>query len=154
MSEDFAPLSEGTATDIGKSMERVVMVGKELGLEAQLIQSAELVLRKVPAQRGSFDSMVTQQVDKKLGEAIAALAQQLASGEASKAERAGKVEDCNKQEDASKAHVYACREQLAAAKAALVDSEAALILAESSVRELGPEMEAAAADAEAADAVL
>merc|ERR1712087_306014 len=71
-----------------------------------------------------------------------------------KAERASKVERCGIQVSAAAAHEVSCQEQLAAAKAALVDSEAALILAESSVRELGPEMEVVAADAEAADAVL
>merc|ERR1712176_544324 len=58
------------------------------------------------------------------------------------------------QVNAAVAHEEACQEQLAVAKVALVDAEAALILAESSVKELGPELEAVAADAEAAEATL
>merc|ERR1719189_551511 len=152
--EDLCPLLGGTSADISKSVNSVAKIGKELDLEAQLIQSAELAMRTVPAERGSFDNMVAQQVKEQFGKAIAMLADQFANGEVGKAERAGKVEACNQRVAAAVAHSESCQAQLEAAKAALEEAEAARAAAEKSVEDLGPEMEKAVASAEAADALL
>merc|ERR1712241_328348 len=137
----------------GKSLKTIADVGKSLGLEAQLLQSAELVLRKLPTERGSFDGMVTQQLDEQFGKAIAKLTDQLTNGEAGKAERAGKVEVCNKQLEDAVQHGEVCQEQLKAAKQALQEAKAAKKAAENSVKDLGPEMREVVASAETADAV-
>merc|ERR1719330_213451 len=54
VSEHFAPLKNGSATDTDTSVKAVFQAGKELNLEAQLLESAELVLRRAPAERGSL----------------------------------------------------------------------------------------------------
>lgn len=151
---DLAALKSGTASDKAASMKSFSKVGKDLGLETQLLSSAEAAFGKAPAERGGFDAMVVQQVDEQLTSTIAKLEALLASGEAGKAERAAKVEAAKEKAEAAAGHALACGEKLQAAKAALEEAEAASAAAAKSVEDFGPDMEEAAANAEAADAVL
>jgi len=153
-SEDLRLLVEGTSADIARSVESVAKVGKELGIEAQLLQAAELVLRTLPAKRGSFDGMVTQQVEEHFQKSIQKLTDLLASGEAGKTERASKVDGCNTIVEAADAKRAVCQEQLDIAKKALAEAELARKAAEKSVEDFGPEMENVVASVSAADAVL
>lgn len=151
VSEALSPLKDGTAADVGKAVKMLANVGKELGLEAQLFQSAELAFRKAPAERGQFDGMVAQQIDEQLKQAIATLAGQLANGEAAKAARAARVASCTDQASADARNSMTCQEQLAAAKAALKDADAARTAAAKAVEDFGWEMVEAQANVEAAD---
>jgi len=153
-SSDLAALKDGTAADVAKAVKAVTDVGEELGLEAQLISSATIALKKMPDQRGSFDGIVVTQVNEQLGTAIETLVEQLDNGEAAKAERAAKVEACKQRVDAATAHGEVCQEQLKAAKAALKEAEVARKAAEKAVKDFGPEMQEATAKADAAEAVL
>lgn len=147
-------LTGGTAADIAESLKMVMKVGKDLGLEDQLLASATCVLSKLPAERGSFDSIVVQQVDEQINIAINKLSEKLNMGEAGKVERAEKVELCKNKLDNAVASKGACEEALQAAKSALKEAEATKDSSEKAVSDLGPEMEAIAASAETADALL
>ena len=63
--KDFGPeadvrkASAETAADKDKYMKMLAKVGKELGLEGELLKSAEPVLSKALADRGSSDSLCT-----------------------------------------------------------------------------------------------
>jgi len=154
MAQAFGPLKDGSVQDVASAVDQVIRVGKDLGLEEQLLDTAIHVMSKPATERAAFDGVVMQQMDENLKEGIARLAAQLSSGEAGKAERAAKVQGAQaKVEDLTK-QAEGCREELKEAKAASVAAVEAKEATAKAVQDLEPELAEATAQAEMAESVL
>jgi len=90
----YSPLKNGElpAGEVPDGIKNIGKLGKELGLDASLLQTVPAALAKAPSNRGSFDNVVMSQLEAELQRCLVALTDELASGEPAKKERAAKVE--------------------------------------------------------------
>jgi len=150
LTNEFETLKQGTSETVKKSSQDVVRVGKRFGFEAQLLVSAEPALSKAPADRGAFDLLVVQQLEEQLNNLISALATELCTGEASKSERASKVEAAEAQLASTGERLQARKADVAAAQEATKEADSQCKAAKAALKELGPELEQTTSELELA----
>jgi len=154
VSTELLALKEGTAADAAAAVQTVKKVGKDLALEAQLLDSGAVALTQAPALRAAFDTIVVQQLDEQFGTAVARLTNVLASGATGKVERASKVEACQKKQEAAIAYAEVCKEKLTVAEASLVSRGNEQDVAKASLKEIAKDIKKAGVVAKAAKAPL
>jgi len=99
---------------------------KKLSVDASLITAMPSALGKKPAERGSFDNMVVQQIEETLTKHLSSLDEKLASTEAVVAEKTATaeatsvtLEGCTEKQSASATTVSDAQQELKALKVAL-----------------------------------
>eukprot|EP00927_Polykrikos_kofoidii_P075411 TRINITY_DN71596_c0_g1_i1.p1 TRINITY_DN71596_c0_g1~~TRINITY_DN71596_c0_g1_i1.p1 ORF type:complete len:428 (+),score=99.87 TRINITY_DN71596_c0_g1_i1:62-1285(+) len=129
-----------------KEVEALVVLGKELGLEASMLTALPSVIRKSVDARASFDTMVIDFFDKELQKRVADLVDVLAKGEAAKQDAMTNVTTAKiavevatkTYEDATQAFEKATREKK--------ESDSILREAKLSLKQLLPEMTGSAVE--------
>jgi len=104
----------------GDNMEQfaasVLQVGKSFDFDASLLSTAQPVLVKPLADRGSFDNTCLDQLQGAFSNAIAGFDEQLAAGASGKAERAAAVANAEAAKTAGEANLASLKEAAQAAK--------------------------------------
>jgi len=154
LAEEYETLKQGTCSTVKKSVQAVISVGKQFGFEHQLLLSAEPALSKAPTERGNFDHLVLQQMEEHVNSVIQQLDNELSTGEAAKAERAGKVEAAEAQLAATGERVQACKAEMVTTQNAVKDAESQCKVAEQALNDFGPELAQTASELEAANIEL
>jgi len=117
--DELGPLMEGSAGDDTMKKAKVVLdVGKSFDFDVSLLSTAEPVLSKVLAERGSFDNTCLDQLQGAFNAAIGGFDEQLAAGAGGKAERAATVANAEASKAAGEANLASLKENAQAAKAA------------------------------------
>jgi len=148
---DYAALKRGDAPNPAKVAKAMAKVCWHFGMEAQLLDSAQLALSKPASERGGFDSMVLEQLEGELGARLAAFDAELESGEGGRAERASAVEAEERELAAATERLLAGKAGLQAAQASRGEAEDELKAAEAAMRDLAPELRQLEADLAQAD---
>jgi len=117
--------------------------GKNHSFDMSLLTTAEPVLKKEVADRGTFDATCLEQLQAAFASAIAALDEQLAAGAPSKAERASVVEKAEADKAAAEASQTDLKEKAQAAKDAKGGAEADQKAAAQSLEDFMPELKEA-----------
>jgi len=148
---DFALVKETTSPKLLKAFLKAV---QGFGFDAHLVKAAESTFAKAAGDKGMFDGLVVTELDAAFAAALAAVGEELASGEPAKAERAASVEAA-RAEAAAKAEVeQALKAKLCETQAVLSAAVGAKKAAEKAAKDFGPEMKKASADLAAADKEL
>jgi hypothetical protein len=105
-----------------------------------LLQSVPASFKKAPAERGDFDKMVIEQVEKTLKDRLAQLTSTLEAGSAGKAERAAAVEAAQGEVETAKSARMDTTESLSNAMAAQQEAAGALKEAQTKVKKFEPEL--------------
>jgi len=116
--DSLAPLVEGTTEGKEKKAQVVLEVGKNEKLDASLLQTAEPVLLKEVADRGTFDATCLEQLQAAFASHIAVYDGQLAEHAPAKAERAAAVEQADATKKAAEASLEELKEKAKVAKEA------------------------------------
>lgn len=143
--DSLAPLLDGSATGEEKAtkLKAVLDVGRAFKFDASLLSTAEPVLQKEVADRGSFDATCLEQLQAGFASAIASIGQQLTTGAPGKAERAAAVEQAEAAKQAAETSQAELKEKFAAAKDAKAAADAADRAASQSVHDFMPDMKMA-----------
>lgn len=143
--DSLAPLLDGSATGDEKAskLKAVLDVGRAFKFDASLLSTAEPVLQKEVADRGSFDATCLEQLQAGFASAIAAIAEQLATGAPSKAERTAAAECAETAKQAAETLQTELKDKFAAAKDAKAAADAAERAASQSVHDFMPDMKMA-----------
>jgi len=143
----FAPLKEGSveAAKTEECVAAVLAVGREFSFDPTLLSTLPAASLKAPDARGSFDSLIFQQVEEVFRGRIAALGEMIESAEPAKRERVEKTEAASSEAEAAKAAKEACMAALEAAKAEHKEALAAKRAAAQATQQLGPELRRAGA---------
>eukprot|EP00930_Biecheleria_cincta_P001020 TRINITY_DN102191_c0_g1_i1.p2 TRINITY_DN102191_c0_g1~~TRINITY_DN102191_c0_g1_i1.p2 ORF type:complete len:380 (+),score=153.58 TRINITY_DN102191_c0_g1_i1:78-1217(+) len=138
----FKPLKEGAIEESArkKAIADVTKLGKEFVFDNALLTSLPSALSKKPEERGSFDGLVVNQLEKALTENAEKLAATLEAAAPAKQARADKVAEAQAALDAVTAKVKDCQEAVKNAEAALKEAETTSKASAKSVKQFGPEM--------------
>jgi len=122
----FEPLKagivEGTAKDKDNKIKTIKKLAEEFSLEATLLDSLPLALKRGPGERSTFETFTLGNMEDALNAHIAQLDQKLNSGEADKAARQGKVDAARAAVESAIAHSDSCKAASEAAHAAETDA--------------------------------
>merc|ERR1719409_1327940 len=93
LSENFLPLKQGCEpSDAKVHAEVLVPLASRIKLDESLVVALPGFCAKQPSERGAFDQMIVEQLEKEMMQKVSALAQMLIDSEASKTEFATAVE--------------------------------------------------------------
>jgi len=115
-------------------------VGKTFSFDASLLATAEPVLMKEVADRGSFDATCLEQLQAAFTAVVAGLDEELSAGAAGKAERAAVVENAEAAKHAAEASQAERKEQAQAAKDAKAAADAGEKAAAQSLADFMPDL--------------
>jgi len=116
-------------------------MAKRLGLDESLLTALPSACVQLPSQRGTFDRMVVEQLEKGIRARMEELEGQLQAGAPASAERAAVVEAAQKEETAAGEAQKQASTELAQAEAELTAAKAAQTAAKAAVKEYAPELE-------------
>lgn len=137
---------EWDAAASAEHCQALMTVIKEIGTtDESLLLSVPACLKKAPADRGDFDKMVLDQVEKSLKEKVSQLTATLADGQAAKAERAALVEGAQRDFDSAQAVKMDAEEAHSNAEAAQQEAVASLRERTSVLQKSEPELKRAQA---------
>jgi len=142
LAEIFQPLKEGAIEEGArkKAIADVTKLGKEFVFDNALLTSLPSALSKKPEDRGSFDGLVVNQLEKALTENAEKLAATLEAAAPAKQARADKVAEAQAVLEAASTKVKDCQEAVKSSEAALKEAEATSKAANKAVKQFGPEM--------------
>mmetsp|Transcript_114627 Transcript_114627/g.319192 ORF Transcript_114627/g.319192 Transcript_114627/m.319192 type:complete len:354 (-) Transcript_114627:126-1187(-) len=116
-----------------KSVQALTPIAKRLSLDQSLRVAMPAVAAKLPAERGTFDHLVLDQLEKALTSKVQELREQLEAGKPAMEERASAVQAAQsssnaaeERQQAASAALAAAREQRGQAATALSEAEAAV----------------------------
>jgi hypothetical protein len=139
--DSLAPLLDGSSGEEKATKTKAVLdVGRSFKFDSSLLSTAEPVLQKEVADRGSFDATCLEQLQAAFNGTIAAIDQTLAAGAPDKAERASVVEQAEAAKQAAETSLAELKEKAAAAKEAKAAADAAERSASQSVHDFMPDM--------------
>lgn len=139
--DSLAPLLDGSSGEEKATKTKAVLdVGRSFKFDSSLLSTAEPVLQKEVADRGSFDATCLEQLQAAFNGTIAAIDQTLAAGAPDKAERASVVEQADAAKQAAETSLAELKEKAAAAKEAKAAADAAERSASQSVHDFMPDM--------------
>lgn len=142
--DSLGPVLDGSAgDDKTKKVKGVLDVGKSFHFDQSLLSTAEPVLQKEVADRGSFDATCLEQLQAAFASAIAAIDEQLAVGAPGKAERAAAVQAAEAAKQAAEASQTDLKEKAQAAKEAKAAADAAVKAAHQSLDDFMPDLKEA-----------
>jgi SWI/SNF-related matrix-associated actin-dependent regulator 1 of chromatin subfamily A len=146
LNDEFSVAKEGSGDVVIAASEALVKLGKQLKFEPSMLTSLPAVLLKAPDQRGSFDTLVLENVETALKKEIATVNEVLAVAEPAKAARHAKVAEAaaalETGEAASATRKESTKEAVKAASAEQRSAQEGLNVAEASVTAFGPELKA------------
>jgi len=151
---EYETVKQGTSSTVKKSVQAVVRICKQFGFEPQLLVSAEPALSKPPAERGSFDNLVLQQLEDQIKSVLQQLGETLSNGEADKAARAGKVESAAARLASAIERFQACKVEVATTSSAVKEAESQCMAARKKLKDFGPELELTTSELETANVEL
>jgi hypothetical protein len=120
----------------GKGMETLKTLLEEAGVDDSLNKCFPAALQKKPEDRGSFDTTVIGEIQKRLNKQIAALASELAQGPALKAKKEAEAKSAEAVKDAAIAAQEASAEALRVAESEKPDLDSAVKTATHDVKEI------------------
>jgi len=138
--DSLGPLMDGSSENKTKMAKAVLAVGKSFEFDASLLATAEPVLFKEVAERGSFDATCLEQLQAAFASAVAALDEQLAAGAPGKAERAAVVANAEAAKQGAEAARADAMEKAQAAKAAKAAADASEKEAAQSLEHFMPDL--------------
>jgi len=142
------------ANDAAKQCQAVLKLLKDCVIDESLSKSLPSCCAKAPAERGDFDKMALEQVEKTLKDKASTLSAKLEEGAAAKVERAKAVEEAQKASDVAAEAKKAAAEALLDAEVEKENAAEALRAAKAEVAKYEPQLTAAnAALEEAKEAV-
>lgn len=138
--DSFAPLEQGTAENKAAAAKAVLEAGKDYSFDASLLQTAEPVLHKELADRGTFDALCLENLKAAFDAATAGLDGELAAGATGKAERAAAVAAAEAAKKEAEDTQATLKETAQAAKDAKSAADAAQKAAAQSLEDFMPEL--------------
>jgi len=150
----FAPLKEGTSESAKEAVATVAKIGKDFAFDAALLTSLPSALGKELSERGSFDTLVIEQVETELQKQLALYAGQVSEGASGKADRALKVAEASAEMNASAETEKMLKETLKEAEKEVKAAEDALKQANKNFKQFGPEMKTVQSELGEATAAL
>lgn len=140
--ETYMRLKEGGLdTDVQFSaISAAIAFCQEVQFDESMLTSLPSALAKEPADRGTFDAMVWQQLEDEFTKRIQGLQETIASGEPAKAERASKVDAAIGAVESAIKHAASCKASHDESKAELAKAKADHKDAASAVSQFGHEM--------------
>jgi len=146
LNDDFSAAKDGSGDVVIAASDALVKLGKQLKFEPSMLTSLPAVLLKAPDQRGSFDTLVLENVETALKKEIATVNEVLAVGEPAKAARhatvAAAAAALEAGEAASATRKESTKEAVKAANAEQRSAQESTNVAEASVTAFGPELKA------------
>jgi chromosome segregation ATPase len=140
----LAALVAGTDDgNVAKNAKAVLEGGKKEGMDGSLLSTAEQVLEKPVAERGSFDAVCLERLQAAFATAIASVDDKLAAEAPGKAERAAAVEQAQSAKQALETQQAELQEKSLDAIAAMAAATAAQKAAEQSLENFMPELKTA-----------
>eukprot|EP00928_Gymnodinium_smaydae_P090613 TRINITY_DN74399_c0_g1_i1.p1 TRINITY_DN74399_c0_g1~~TRINITY_DN74399_c0_g1_i1.p1 ORF type:complete len:399 (-),score=124.48 TRINITY_DN74399_c0_g1_i1:83-1279(-) len=124
--------------------EAILVYAKAMNLEASLLSSMPNACTKPPSQRGAFDQMVFQELEKEFVDHMKKLDDKIADGAPAAAERAQAVEAADAEFLAASATQRSAAEAAATAEGSRADCEERLASEREALRRHAPEYEQAA----------
>ncbi|CAE8637720.1 unnamed protein product [Polarella glacialis] len=140
LSSAFLPLKEGSAESAKEAVAAVTKLGKEFSFDGALLTSLPSALTKPLAERGSFDTLVIDQVEAEIQKYISGYTTQLSEGEAGLQERATQVSTAFAEQAASSETLQAAQVAFKNAQAAQHEAEINQKLKHKELKQFGPEM--------------
>lgn len=137
--EHFKPMKEGAAGQHFKGLEPHL---KSVEIESSLLIAVPSSCAKSKEQRGPFDLVVLEELEKAVITKISALAETVAAETPASAAREAAIEASEKDHEMKKAEQKAVVVEFEAAQKELVDLEGALSSARKAVLELQPQIDA------------
>jgi len=134
------PLVSGTEEDVVAKAKAVLEGGKKEGMDGSLLSTAEQVLEKPKAERGSFDEVCLERLTAAFSAAIAGVDEKLAAEAPGKAERAAAVEQAQSAKQALETQQADLKEKCQAAKDAKAEADGAAKAAGQSLTNFMPEL--------------
>jgi hypothetical protein len=144
--DSLQPLVDGSITEEkprNQKVKAILSVGKEYGFDSSLLQTAEPVLAKEIASRGSFDATCLEQMQAAFAAAIKELQDKLDAGAPAKAERAASVQAAETAKTTAEAGVETAKAASQAAKEAKSAADSAAKAAGQSLDDFMPDLKTA-----------
>jgi hypothetical protein len=155
VSSCLAPLVAGTDDgNVAKHAKAVLEAGKKEGMDESLLSTAEQVLEKPAAERGSFDGVSLEQLQEAFATTIAGVGEKLNAEAPGKAERAAAVEQAQSAKQALETQQADLKEKLQAAKDAKAEADNASKAASQNLENFMPELKKTGDDLDKANADL
>jgi chromosome segregation ATPase len=140
VSSSLNPLVEGTEDDVVTKAKAVLEGGKKEGLDGSLLSTAEQVLEKPKAERGSFDEVCLERLTAAFSAAIAGVDEKITAEAPGKAERAAAVEQAQSAKQALETQQADLKEKCQAAKDAKAEADSAAKAAGQNLANFMPEL--------------
>merc|ERR1712039_940731 len=131
---------QGKQEQIVKSYQALELVIKGVNLDDSLASALPSTCLKQPSDRGAFDTMVLDQLDKSLKDKVTELTRMLEEGAAAKGQRAAAVEAAQSDLTAALASEKTSGEELAVAEGHQKEASAAVASAKNAVDSHEPEL--------------
>jgi len=156
LSDHFLPIKEGGAepAKVKEGIAAVLAAGGDFSFDATLLKALPSAAQKAFGDRGSFDSLVLDQIEAEFKKHAEALDELIANAEPTKKEQEAKVEEATAESEKAKAHEQECAAALVAAKAEVKEALASKRAAAKAIRERGPEIKQMTAELEKASTRL
>jgi hypothetical protein len=157
MKDSFTPLKDGApevASNSKQHVEVILPLCKPIGLDQSLLNAFPSAAAKKLDDRGTFDSMVFQQLEEDISKHIASLAEKLSSGAPAAAEHMVAVQTAQAVVDAAMEEQSERNNALQAAKEEQREAEGTLKAAKQAVRDSMPQQRTAETERDAAQTRL
>jgi hypothetical protein len=145
LTHEFVVLKDGTgvAALAKKSLQKLVAIGKEFGLDNTLLNVLPIAYKKQVDTRTEFESKVFTSLQALLEREIGTFSQKIVEAEQDKVAKAAAVAGASDTLESAKATLTSASEDLVAAQAADKDAAKATAVAETNVRNIYKDMKAA-----------
>lgn len=156
LASNYMPLKEGSVegSKTRGMLASVMALGQEFEFDGTLLDTLPTAVAKAPGDRGTFDNLVVEQLEKEFKKCVADLEAKIAAAEPARKEHDAKVAEASAEVEKAKASDQEQKAALEAAKAAQKEALAAMKEAAKTVKQTGPEMKEATAALASAEAGL